>query len=250
MTFYLPQSRPRVYGIFLKQKGPSQAHIRSRQEDLAKALDLLERLKVPGRPESLNTVLLRCAATMDHIAHQFGTAAPETGQPSSHSSSSSHGNVAGTKWQAQHKAWARKKGLTAKELQDGYEAFKKATGSTLIDRQREALWLKLVLLRKTKALQWQQGLFIATVGASIGFLGVRQDVFPCVTPHMAYAILDHGQVSLAGGVTVLAVQGVQQREFHSFSFRKEKSALLKDLGGNAFTANIIAAFLTAGLCFM
>jgi hypothetical protein len=239
-----------VYGIFLKQEGPSQSHIQSRKEHLASALALLERLKVPGQPESLKAVLLRSNAIMDRIAKQCGTgAAPQTGRPSR--SSDSHDSAAGgTKWQAQHEAWARRKGLTAKDLKEGYDAFKEATGTALIDRQREALWLKLVMLRKSKGLVWQQGLFVATVGASINFLSVQQGLFPCVTPHMAYAILDHGQVSLAGGVAILAMQGVQLREFHQFSFGREKNALLKDLGGNAFTGNIIAAFLIAGLCFM
>jgi hypothetical protein len=249
VEFYLPQSRPRVYGLFLKQKGPGISHIQSRKEHLESAMALLQRLKVPGPPESLDAVLLRCAATQQ----EGGAAARQTraGQPgSSNSRNSPPGSVPARKWQAQHKAWARKKGLTAQQLQDGYDAFKDAAGATLIDRQRESLWLKLVMLRKSRGLEWNRGLLVATVGASVTFLSVRQNLFPCVTPHMVYAILDHGRVSLAGGVTILAMQGVQLREFRIFSFGKEKCGLLRDLGGNAFTANIIAAFLIAGLRFM
>jgi hypothetical protein len=69
----------------------------------------------------------------------------------------------------------------------GYDSFMQATGSGLNARQRQALWLRLALLQKAKAIQWQDGLFVANVGASVAFLNVRQDMFPCVTPHMVYA---------------------------------------------------------------
>ena len=106
------------------------------------------------------------------------------------------------------------------------------------------------MLRKTEAKDWQEGIFVANVGASIHFLTVMQDIFPCVTPHQVYTVLCNGNIHLATGITVLAMHGIQSKEFYNFHFGKEKCSLLRDLGGNAFTANIIAAFLIAGLCFL
>ena len=143
MGFFLPQSRPRVYGMFLKQDGPSSWHISRQQERLASAWALFERLQIPGPPEPLRTVLVRCAATKEHCARQFAAAADQqTAKASRHSDS----HDVGTKWQAQHQAWAQKKGLTAEDLHRGYASFMQATGSVLNARQRQALWLRLALL--------------------------------------------------------------------------------------------------------
>ena len=55
---------------------------------------------------------------------------------------------------------------------------------------------------------------------------------------------------MANGLSILAVQGVQQEEVRSFQLEEEDDALLCDLGGNAFTANIIVAFVIAGALVM
>jgi len=54
-------------------------------------------------------------------------------------------------------------------------------------------------------------LFAATAGASLDYIQVRKDMFPCVTPHMTYVISDNGQLRLASGFDALAVQGVSSR---------------------------------------
>jgi hypothetical protein len=46
---------------------------------------------------------------------------------------------------------------------------------------------------------------------------------------------------------LLAMQGVQVKEVKQFGFHEEREPLLRNLSGNAFTANILAAFLLAGL---
>jgi len=55
---------------------------------------------------------------------------------------------------------------------------------------------------------------------------------------------------MAIGLSILAVQCVQQEEVRSFGLAKEDDALLCDLGGNAFTTNIIIAFVIAGALVM
>ena len=253
--------------MFLKQLGPRTADIGNRQGHLKLALELVERLKVPGPPESLSMVLSGCGMTAKICVHQFGKAAAnatanvtrhsisvhkqcQDGSDSGHTMPRRVGRSRGTKWQMDHKRWAKEKGLTPQELHFGWNIFKQATKDLLNNRQQDALWLKLTMLRKTMGVDWQEGIFVANIGASIHFLTVMQDLFPCVTPRMVYAILINGQLHLANGITVLAMQGIQGTEFRNFQFGKEKCSLLRDLGGNAFTANVVAAFLIAGLCFL
>jgi hypothetical protein len=52
---------------------------------------------------------------------------------------------------------------------------------------------------------------------------------------------------LRGGLGALALQGVQGQEVHSFKLGATKGPFLQELAGKAYTANIVAAFLLAGL---
>ncbi len=63
-------------------------------------------------------------------------------------------------------------------------------------------------------------------------------------------IAQEGNFHNADGFTLLAMQGVQDREVRSFALQNEPSKLLSDLAGNAFAANIIAVFLIAGILVM
>ncbi len=78
----------------------------------------------------------------------------------------------------------------------------------------------------------------------------RMDMFPCVTPGEHFVITQEGKFHSADGFTLLAMQGVQDREVRSFALNDEASKFLSDLAGNAFTANIIAVFLIAGILVM
>ena len=60
--FFLPQSRPRVYGLFLKLTDLSGVGREQRKRDVAAAVRLIQRLRVPGEPEPLERVLQRCQA--------------------------------------------------------------------------------------------------------------------------------------------------------------------------------------------
>ena len=88
-------------------------------------------------------------------------------------------------------------------------------------------------------------------GFSISYNTIcRQDIFPCVTPTHTYVILQRGKASLSNGFTALAMQGIQGKEIQSFDLAQEDDTLLRDFAGNAFTVNIIAAFLIAGMLVM
>ena len=64
---------------------------------------------------------------------------------------------------------------------------------------------------------------------------------------MAHLILDKGTARRSSPLDALAMQGIQQREVQDFKLSHEAPALMEDLAGNAFTTNILAAFLLAGL---
>jgi hypothetical protein len=116
----------------------------------------------------------------------------------------------------------RKKGMTPKDVFAGMEDFKRAMGTVLLERQQEALWFKLCWLKKRKGFNWQSGRIVATVGASITFMSVRRDVFPCVTPQMCYVVLEDGIPKEVDGRTLLAMQGIQKKEFHQFGLHHVK----------------------------
>ena len=107
----------------------------------------------------------------------------------------------------------------------------------------------MVSEQRRRGTDWTKELMVASIGASLRFMSVRSDIFPCVTPHMSYAILQDRQLRGVTGVEALALQGIQTKEVRTFKFdtAKSNSAKLQDLAGNAFTANVVAAFLVTGL---
>ena len=79
---------------------------------------------------------------------------------------------------------------------------------------------------------------------------MRSGLFPCVTPNQRYVVLQNGKAHLASGLDVKSLQGIQRKEIAYFKMGLEDDGLLRDLAGNAFTANIIAVFLIAALLSM
>jgi hypothetical protein len=208
--------------------------------DVQRAMSLLRRMEVPGPPEPLSILLARGEQTNGIIratVHNQSKRRRETA-----------GDLEGStepKWKQSHQRYIARKGLTQRDMQ-GMHDFMQAVGHTLLSRQREALWLKLVYLRKTKGLEWRSGLYVATVGASIGFMSVRQNMFPCVTPHMSYAILQNGELQMVTGIVVLALQGIQDNEVRAFKLHNEKASLLHDLGGERIHRQHIGRRLACG----
>ena len=117
------------------------------------------------------------------------------------------------------------------------------------ERALHAFWLRLVR-GKHRGVHRQSGTWVVTLGASLRFMSARNDVCPCVTPNMTLGVLCNSKFHIADGFTLLAMQGVQNKEIEAFNLQTEDPALLHDLAGNAFTANIVAAFLLAGFVVM
>lgn len=248
--FFLPQSRPRVYGLFLKVHALGPKGLLEGQQRLSVALKVLDRLQVPTPPEALTVLLARCQDTPRVVAEprqrKRQISSDQAAAPKADAATSEVPKPKELKWKDQHKKWLQRKNMHPEDL-EGAEDFRRAMRGVLLEREVEALWLKLAYLKKKQGLDWRSGQIVATVGASISFMSAQRDVFPCATPGMRYVVLDHGDPKEVDGMTLLGLQGVQRQEVRHFRLDEEKGSLLKNLSGNAFTANILAAFLLAGL---
>ena len=237
--FFLPQSRPRVYSIHLKRADFSEASKAARQKNIEDAFQILKWTQTAGA-EKLEVVLESVPVSQPHgKASKRGTSGQARTDPKS----------ADRKWPAAHNKYAEQHGLL---LSDRYPPpdFVSAAGHLMSPRALDSSWLKLAVACKKANKDWKDVLVVLPHCYSIHFASVRPEIFPCVTPSHKYVILQKGQGRMATALSILAVQGVQQEEVRSFDLAKEDDALLCDLGGNAFTANIIIAFVIAGALVM
>jgi site-specific DNA-cytosine methylase len=244
--FYLPQSRPRVYGLFLKMKSDrlSEECREERQRDVKTAMQLIRRMQPQAPPECSRSVLSRTPP----IIHGSSESAASPVNPSWENTEWPEG---GPKWPQAHAKYVKEKGLAATASQNYADFFAAALQAKLKPRAIEATWLRLLTMRQAGTVDISKDLFVATAGASVDYIQVRKDMFPCVTPHMTYVISDNGQLRLASGFDALAFQGVQSREMATHKLSSETSqSLLQDLAGNAFSATILAAFLVAAMVVM
>ena len=216
-----------MYGLFLKVRDLGPAGVSKRRSDLRAALTLLGHLKVRQPPEALSALLERSQNT-PRLALQ-GAAAKRLRTPEHQQAATAKPKEATTssgrelKWKKQHQKWQEKKNLGPKDLAGG-EAFRRAMGSALLEREVEALWLKLAWLKKKSGWDWRSGQIVATVGASINFMSVRRGIFPCATPGMRYVLLDCGVPKAVDGTTLMALQGVQHQEVCQFKLDQEKGS--------------------------
>ncbi len=239
MYFFLPQSRPRVYGSFLKRADFSEESADARRQDIRRARGLILRMQV-SQPEPLEVLLDRCPKDPPNPASRRSKQGLPSDRPKK-----------GQKWPLRHKQFADQHHLSEEDLLLGAGEYKLAMrGSVLPQRAQDALWLKLVHLRKSKNVDFRESVLVAAVGASVSFMQVRQQAFPTVQPKMQYAILRKGSLEHVHGLHILAAQGIQPKEVEALGVHEEASSFLQDLGGNAITANILAAYLLAGLIVM
>ena len=237
--FFLPQSRPRVYSIHLKRADFDEASKTARQKDIENAFHILKRMQTTAA-EKLEAVLERVPVSKPQSkASKRGT----SGQTRTDAKSSNR------KWPSAHDKYAEQHGFMPSDRQPPAD-FVSAIGHLMSPRAMDSSWLKLSVACKKAKKDWKDVLAVLPHCFSISFASVRPDIFPCVTPSHKYVILQKGQARMANGLSILAVQGVQQEEVRSFQLEEEDDALLCDLGGNAFTANIIVAFVIAGALVM
>ena len=71
--------------------------------------------------------------------------------------------------------------------------------------------------------------------------------FPCLTPGNKYVILEQGASHVTNGPMALAVQGIGGKDVRAFNLHGIDDSTLREMAGNAFTANICCTFLIATL---
>ena len=228
--FFLPQSRPRVWVLFLKVRGGmGPKAIREHERDLAQAFEFIQSSQTCSH-ESLKRILDR--TPMPPHAHR----PQKTGRQ-------------GQGWMtSQAPKFQSKHGLSDEEVRRGQDEFLKTTADVLLPRQQSAVWLVLCrLCKKGNIPKWKDGVLVSDCGSSTGWLSVVRDKFPCVRPGNSYFILKQGQPNIAHGLLCLAVQGIGVEEANAFELLLEEDSLLRSLAGNAFSANSCLVFLVAAL---
>lgn len=233
--FYLPQSRLRIYGLFLKVLNLSGQSIEARRQDLHKAMGIISDSRLHS-PEPLSKVLGR--APIKHAEYKNHTG-----------KSYEEALVVGAKWPGQHDAMRRKLKLP-EELSKPPQRFLQQALNLMVPRAADALWIKLTQVILRRGTQWDKGCYVVPVTMSIRFGSVNSDDFPCLTPGSKYVMVQDGVLSTVSAASFLALQGVQSRELTRFKMNSEADRLLRDLAGNAFTSNVVAIFLLAGLLVM
>jgi site-specific DNA-cytosine methylase len=235
-NFGLPQSRDRAYSLNLLRDDFTEVSAQKRRQDLGTAFQMLQRMQL-SKFEPLARVLQRLPSTI----------APPRKQ--NHGQSLEEAKASGKKWPHEHAAWASALGVT-QDARTPPPDFVKEVSPFIPPRGVHAMWLKLVRLQMKSGKDWKQPLLIVPTGFSVAYARARRRTFPCVTPGQKYVILESGKARLATGLTAMALQGIQKKEVRHYQLATEHDQLLRDLAGNAFTANIAAAFLMAGASVM
>jgi len=226
--FFLPQSRARVYSIHLKLADLAEESVPRRKADLEVASEILSRLQT-SEAESLEVVLGKLPQAPAPAPRSRGS----RGRPED-------------KWPASHAAFVDKHGLSLEERKPPSD-FVKAIEPWTSARGLEAMWLKVALWSRKTSKDWRHHLLILPHGHSVTFATVQSRLFPCVTPTHDHVVLKGERAHRAGAYVALALQGIQDKEVRRWRLHEEDEALLRDLAGNAFTANTIAAVLIAGI---
>ena len=218
--FFLPQRRPRVWALFLKvRRGMGPKAIREHERELGQAFDFISKSQTTSH-EALKRILDRSPLPYAHrpkVPASRGQAWKSTQGPN---------------FQSKH-------GLSDDYVQQGQDAFLKATADIILPRQQAAVWLELCRLRnKGNIPNWESCLLVSDCGSSVGWLCVAQDMCPCLRPGNSYLVLQQGEAKLAKGPLCLALQGIGTEEAEAFSLLLEEDGLLRQLAGNAFCANV------------
>ena len=253
--FYLPQKRPRAWGLFLQKKHHGPQGFEERAKDVAGAFEILRGSELPNH-EPLTKILARApeataAATAAAAAEDAPTRQQSQKKRKNHTASRSGPE----KWRKTHAEFAQKYKLDSDFTSKGETTFMKATAklSILVPRAQAAVWLHMCKWRKKKLgrdWSWQDNLLVMDCGSSIHWMSVAEGMFPCIRPTNQYLILDHGEAKVADGNLCLALQGIGTKEAAAFKLGQESDSLKRDLAGNAFCANICCAMMVAALLTM
>jgi hypothetical protein len=130
-------------------------------------------------------------------------------------------------------------------LAAGRVDFDLALGSEFTNREVNALWLSVN--KASKGQDWRNQLLVLAVGGTNSHHSAKLGVFPGPMGAGRYWVLDHGVPQEADGATLLAMHGIQRRELAFFKLDTMNKSLVNNLSATGFTANVVAAFILAGL---
>ncbi len=238
---YLPQSRKRTWGIYLKVRitGPNPLEAESKRwEDISRAFSIVKKLKVP-KHEPLETVVGR-----------LGIAPLAANLKTNGKKAEGHLNM-NLDWttRAAPQKSMKRLGLTPEDLlaSEDLKAFWKEAGSLMNQGCRRHALMRLASLRKNGRLpDWREAVLAFNADESAYRQGVGITCFPCVQPKRLIFMALNGKLVKADGKVCLAMQGIQPKELNAFPpLSKQTSNRQQDWAGNAFTANICAAYILA-----
>ena len=231
LDFFLPHQRDRVWPLFLK-RGSMSATIGMHEGAAAKLRDAhtkIAQFRTGGKFESLGSILdkLGGAASRDlKVLANRQPISPET--------------------EAANKKFMEANGVTAADLDRVQQLQDMLTDVvTLTPRASKAFVLKLVSEAKKKSWKWDSDMLVATAGQSVTFMKIRKDVFPNLTPGDAFVFLRAGIPAVASGRLCMQMQGIHEDELCFMGLADTSDEMLRNLAGNAFTANVCVASLLA-----
>ena len=234
--FYLPQSRARTYGVFLKQTfGFGQQGKAKLEAKLKMIWDTVNRCKTNPFTEPLASLLDRSSGSQGQAQQQTTT----------HKKPAKAG-----KWADRHQKFKAAKGLNEEDLVGpALQTFQEqAQQLTLTQRETQASLCCLALAQKKGKLpDWRTGLLVGNIGDSIERLQFKR-ISPCVLPSQKYLWLNNGQLEIKRrSQPYLALQGIGPVEEQTFGLAGLAANRAQDLAGNAFAANVCCAVFLAVL---
>ena len=244
--FGLPQSRSRMYGVFVQLTrgfGPEGKSHHAQQ--IEKIWKLVERCQRP-EPQSLQS-LLEQADFQDDESKKKTKSKPKPAmkRPAS--------KKAEPKWVKQHQAFRKKYQITDTELRhDAIKMLKKHRESLdVTEREVDASCLRLAIqLRGGKV---NISCMVSNVGDSVGYLRWSSSIHPCVLPAKKYLYVLNGQLftnaDCKSNALYPLLQGLGPTEMELCGLNQKLSgAQIQELSGNAFSSNIVAAIMLAISC--
>ena len=236
-SFAVPQSRARVYGIFVKLSsfGPGD-HVKVKEE-VASMWSFVSKCQ-QGAMEPLGQFLTKTCGILDPENKPKGKR-----KGRNHKESTSK-NV--PKWIKEHEKFRETHGLSDGTLPDiSKKILSCAADLNLSPREAElgALQMAVALKKRPEA-----NVFVGNIGDSVRYCSFKNNVHPCLLPRKKYLYVINSEVAVNTNPALpLALQGIGSAEMKAFGLESLSLAEAQDLAGNAFCVNIICAILLAVL---
>lgn len=236
-TFAVPQSRSRVYGIFVKLScfGPDD-HVRVKEE-VASMWSFVSKCQ-QGSMQPLGQFFTKTCGILEPDKK------PKGKKKGRNQKESTAKNV--PKWVQEHEKFKEKHGLSDGTLPD----ISKKILSCVADLNLSPREAELGALLMAVALKKHPDghVFIGNIGDSVRYCSFKSYVYPCLLPRKKYLYVINSEVAVnTNPVLPLALQGLGRAEMTTFGLDSLSLAEAQDLAGNAFCVNIICAILLAVL---